>query len=176
MLNNRHRQVLYDKKWKKFLRRAWLFRHIPFVEFALGAGSMATGDVVMDSDFDVIIGARRGRIFTARFFAAFAFGVFGWRRARRARGAAASDKICLNHFVTDKAFRLAGPHTESWRELYKNLVPIYGQIESIRDFFVANADWMGEARKFADDLRYRYPEPSSAKNFLETILFGVVLF
>src|SRR3989338_9483980 len=78
----RQQQVLYDKKWIKFLKRTWLFRHIPFVEFAVAAGSLATGNVNPDSDFDVIIGARAGRIFTARFFSVLGFGIFGWRRGR----------------------------------------------------------------------------------------------
>ena len=51
----RRQQVLYDKKWRKFLRRSWLFRFIPFLDFALGAGSMATGAVNANSDFDVIL-------------------------------------------------------------------------------------------------------------------------
>ena len=45
--------------------RIWLFRLIPFVDFILVAGSMAMGNPCEDSDFDVIVGVRRGRIFSA---------------------------------------------------------------------------------------------------------------
>ena len=86
----RQQQVLYDTKWKKFLRRAWLLRYLPFIEFALASGSMATGNVNPTSDFDVLIGAREGRIFTARFFSALVFGIFGWRRSRLDRHEAAA--------------------------------------------------------------------------------------
>src|SRR3989338_3476442 len=108
ILPRRQQQVLHDKKWIKFLRRTWLFKHIPFVDFALAAGSMATGNVRPESDFDVIIGARAGRIFTARFFCVIAFGFFGWRRAKLNHKESAADKICLNHFVTEKSYQLSG--------------------------------------------------------------------
>ncbi|MDZ4231209.1 MAG: hypothetical protein U1C52_00240, partial [Patescibacteria group bacterium] len=60
---------LYDRKWSKFLRKVKLFRFVPFVEFVLASGSLATGKVHEGSDFDVMVGVRPGRIFTARFFA-----------------------------------------------------------------------------------------------------------
>lgn len=153
-INLRQQQVLYDKKWMIFLRRAWLFRFIPFVDFVFAAGSMATGDVDRYSDFDVIVGVRQGRIFTARFFTIFIFGFFWFRRARLSHGEAAADKICLNHFVTPVAYRLSPPYTDSWRELYAHLVPLFGDITSIDTFFAANVDWMGVRVSFRDDLRY----------------------
>ena len=166
-LGIRQQQVLHDKKWIKFLRRTWIFRLIPFVDFALAAGSMATGNVHPDSDFDVIVGAKYGRIFTVRFFCTLAFGFFGWRR-KRMHGSSvnelmgygqrprvdAADKVCLNHFVTDKSYRLSPPHNAYWRNLYQNLVPIFGDHKKIDWFFSANADWVGE-HNYTDDLRHR---------------------
>ena len=43
-----------------------LFQYVPF-DFVFAAGSMAMGTVRQDSDFDVLVGVRHGRIFTARF-------------------------------------------------------------------------------------------------------------
>ncbi len=181
-------QILYDQKWIKFLRRIWLFRFIPFVDFALAAGSMAMGNVRPESDFDVIIGARSGRIFTARFFAVLFFGIFGWRRKKwhgesgiRYQVSGIKDKICLNHFVTEKSYRLSPPYNEYWEKLYQNLVPIYGEKRQIHQFWQANNDWMSmqdarspkpEARSFHDDLRYIYRKPSLAKNVAEWLLGG----
>lgn len=168
----RERQVLYDTKWKKFLSRARLFRHIPFAEFAFGAGSMAVGGVHQDSDFDVLVGARRGRIWSTRFFAVLAFGMFGWRRKKLTHHEAASDKICLNHFVTERSFALSPPHTVSWRTLYARLVPLYGTAETVQAFFDANASWMGERRIYGDDLRHEYLAPSRLKRMMERMLAG----
>lgn len=177
ILVRRQQQVLYDKKWEKFLRRSWLFRFAPFCDFALAAGSMAMGNVGVDSDFDVIIGARSGRIFTARFFIVLLFGLFGWRRKRwhdksnetnrSYRSHSVADKICLNHFVTKSAFRLSPPYDNYWRNLYLSLVPVFGQAERINQFFQANADWLEKKRVYEDDLRHIYRKSSFLKTAIE---------
>lgn len=176
ILKHRQQQVLHDKKWIKFLRRTWLFRWIPFVEFALAAGSLVTGNVHIDSDFDVIVGAMPGRIFTARFFSVIGFGFFGWRRKRLSHKEAAADKVCLNHFVTEKSYRLSPPHNAYWQNLYQNLVPVYGAQEKINKFFAANADWLSQSkvivRPYIDDLRHIYRTGSFAKKIREWILDG----
>ena len=64
---------LFDKKFRIFKKRSRLFKYIPFVDFVLLAGSMATGRVHEKSDFDVIIGVRRGRVFTSWFLSALSF-------------------------------------------------------------------------------------------------------
>lgn len=185
ILEKRQRQVLYDKKWKKFLRRARLFRYIPFVEFAVGAGSLAVGNIDKNSDFDVIVGASNNRIFSARFFATVLFGIFGWRRSRLDHRDMAKDKICLNHFITEKSYLLKGPYTVSWSELYRNLVPVWGDIGKIRDFRLANSDWMDNFSGFSfqkslhdsvlnNDLRYLNFPSSFIKKSAEFILSGGV--
>ncbi len=172
LLEQRMQQVLHDVKWKKFLRRSAPWQYIPFVEFVLAGGSMAVGNVHANSDFDVIVAARTGRIFTARFFSTFVFGALGWRRKKLSHQDAAKDKICLNHFVTASKFRLAPPHDASWRNLYKSLVPVFGGEERINEFFRANAEWMGDARVYQDDLRHVYRRSSLFKLYLEKWLNG----
>lgn len=172
ILEKRQQQVLYDKKWIKFLKRTWIFRHIPFVDFALAAGSMALGNVKPESDFDVIVGARSGRIFTARFFCALAFGIFGWRRAKLSHKESAADKICLNHFVTEKSYQLSGSRNAYWQGLYQNLVPLFGEPEKISKFFTANNAWLSKPRFYADDLRHFYKTASWTKKVREWFLGG----
>lgn len=168
----RSKQVLYDEKWKKFLRRVWLFRHIPFIEFALAAGSMATGNVHPDSDFDVIVSVRGGRIFTARLFAVAAFGTLGWRRKKFGHKEAAADKICFNHFVTESSYRLTPPYNKYWQFLYQKLVPIFGSASKINSFWRANGDWLGMVPECRDDLRYRRKNSSVIQRAVEFILGG----
>jgi hypothetical protein len=165
-------KVLHDKKWFKFLSRARLFRHLPFIEFVLGSGSLAIGRVSPDSDFDVVVGVKRGRIFTARFLAVLVFGFLGWRRKRLHHDESASDKICLNHFVAPSAYRLAPPHTDSWRELYKKMVPVWGDKEKLNEFFAANNPWVGEEKTWIDDMRFDRRPGSSIKYKLENMLSG----
>lgn len=196
---DRRQKVLYDEKWIKFRRRTWPFRFIPFVELALAAGSMAIGNVNPKSDFDVIVAAKTGRIFTARAFAILFFGLLGWRRKKlhtasvgqsvsyanatvnkfqknspthQSTNPLTTDKICLNHFVTARAYRLSGPHDRYWQTLYKNLVPVFGPPDKVNDFLIANNDWIGEALIYGDDLRHLYRTSSALKILAEKFLAG----
>jgi hypothetical protein len=167
----RRQQVLYDTKWKKFIKRSRAWRYIPFVEFVLGAGSMATGNVHDTSDFDVIVGVRNERIFTARFCSVILFGALGWRRKKAITHVdTAKDKICLNHFVTDGAYALAPPHNAYWQMLYSNLIPLYGSEEKINAFFKANEFWMKDKKIHGDDIRHGYRTASSLKKGIENLL------
>ncbi|PIT92699.1 MAG: hypothetical protein COU08_00865 [Candidatus Harrisonbacteria bacterium CG10_big_fil_rev_8_21_14_0_10_42_17] len=148
----RRLQVLYDKKWKRLLARSWVFRLIPFVDFSFAAGSMALGNVHAQSDFDIIIGARSGRIFTVRFFSLLFFGLLGWRRTPND----SSDKFCLNHFITQASYELSPPHSLYWQDLYLNLVPLYGTPRFLNSFSNANASWVGISPFYEHDLRYRH--------------------
>lgn len=166
--------TLYEQKWQKFLRRVWLFNFIPFVDFVLAAGSLATGNIREESDFDVIVGARQGRIFTARFFCWLAFGMLGWRARHPANESYKfyRNKICFNHFVTPTAYRLSPPHNEYWKRLYQSLVPVYGDPAIIQKFFDANADWAGFRRAPESDKRHIYRKYGTIKRFREWLLGG----
>src|SRR3989338_11530370 len=131
---------LYNQKLQKFLGKVWPFKLIPFVDFVLAAVSLATGNINEDSDFDVIVGVRQGRIFTVRFFCWLVFGIFGWWAKHPNKS---KDRLCFNHFVTPAAYRLSPPHNEYWRNLYQKLVPVYGEPAIIQKFFDANKDWAG---------------------------------
>ena len=182
-----NRNLAY-KKWEKFSSRVRLFWFVPFVDFVLAAGSLATGQLHEKSDFDVIVGVRQRRIFTARFFAVAFFQLFGWRRkkldekievygkpghsAELSRSLeSASDKICMNHFVTPRSYRLSPPHNPYWNHLYQNLIPVLGNKKSISNFFKAN-DWMSppRLRGVKRDSRYLGEGQSLLKKFLEWIL------
>lgn len=166
---------LLDEKWVKFRRRAKLFRYVPFVDFALAAGSMAMGNPKEHSDFDVIVGVKYGRIFTARFFAVIIFDMFGWRRKaahnKDVDSKSVSDKICLSHFVTPSSYRLSPPHNEYWQKLYQSLVPLWGDKKKIQKFFAAN-DWLSPARGWKPDEKYIASGASYYKKLKEFALAG----
>ncbi|MDZ4205909.1 MAG: hypothetical protein U1C12_01720 [Patescibacteria group bacterium] len=162
---------LAHKKWEKFSSRVRLFRFVPFADFVLAAGSLATGQLHEKSDFDVIVGVRQKRIFTARFFAVAFFQLFGWRRSKLDEKETASDKICMNHFVTPRSYRLSPPHNPYWNHLYQNLIPVLGNEKAISNFFKAN-DWTSPPRlRWAErDSRYLGEGQSLLKKFLEWVL------
>jgi hypothetical protein len=132
-----------EDKWKKFLRIKPLFSLVPFVDLVLVSGSLALGKAHEDSDFDVIVGCRKGRIFTTRFFSHLVFGLRGVRRKGSHTKNQAKDKICLSHFVVPSGYLLAPPHNPYWKEMYRSLVPVFGKEDSVRKFFSAN-QWSGK--------------------------------
>lgn len=168
---HRQQQVLCDKKWHKLNKRTWLFRCIPFVEFVFGSGSLAIGNVDEESDFDVLIGTRANRIFTARFFCALTLGLLGWRRGKMDHQQSAANKICLNHFVAPRAYGLRLTVNSYWRLLYQSLVPIYGSERRIQQFYDANAELMA-GRRVEADVRYQHKTSADIKNAVELVLRG----
>lgn len=171
MVNN----PVVDKKWKKFIHRAKLFNSIPFVDFAFAAGSMAIGNEHEYSDFDVIVGAKKGRIFTARFFAVIFYDLYGWRRKKghdkNVDKNSVKDKICLSHFVTESTYRFSPPYNEYWHTLYQSLVALTGEEDKIRKFFASN-DWLEPERKWISDDKFRPLKKTTIRKFLEWILKG----
>ncbi|HXF43876.1 MAG TPA: hypothetical protein VNK70_00115 [Candidatus Paceibacterota bacterium] len=159
-----NRNSLLEEKWRKFLRLRPIFYLIPFLDFVIVAGSLAQGNVHEDSDFDVIIGARKGKIFTVRAFCVFIFGILGLRRRGVDHKPTSSDKVCFNHFLTPKAYRLSPPYNDYWRVLYLNMVPVYGREKAVREFFRAN-DWAlsaEEAERKIDEKYWQSSNPNSA--------------
>ena len=161
------------KKWTIFERRVKLFNSVPFVDFVLAAGSMATGKARKESDLDVIVSARYGRIFTARFFSVIFFGLRGWRVKKHEDKVSVQDKICLNHFVTPASYKLSPPYNNYWMHLYRSLVPMIGNERQINDFFEANIWAMPiinhqmETEHYAGDFR-----KSSIRLIFESFLSG----
>src|SRR3989344_5654169 len=127
-----------EKKWNELLKWRQVFAWIPFIDFALVAGSMAMGEEREDSDFDIVLGCKKGRMFTARTFIIFVFGALGIRRKAAHTKAESNNKFCFNHFVTPDSYTLRPPYNEYWKTLYRNLLPIYGREEAIEKFFAAN--------------------------------------
>ncbi|MCL4437506.1 hypothetical protein M1513_00510 [Patescibacteria group bacterium] len=170
-LKRRRQDALWDIKWRKFLREARIFKYLPFIDFVFASGSMVLGNINESSDFDVLVGCRRNRIFTVRFFTIVALGLLGIRRPRAIRNKSdAKNKICLNHFVTPSSYRLSPPYQIYWSELYENLVPLFGAPEIIEKFFIAN-NWLNPPRHYFDDVRLA-KDGSPIKNIIERLLSG----
>ena len=133
-MEKRRQEVLRDKKWRKFLRLARWFKYIPFGELVFGTGSMAVGNVKEDSDFDVLVRARRGRIFTVRFISKVLFRALGAARKPRHTRAEQKNKICLSHFFTDEVSDPGLPYDEERAVLHLYLVPLLGPKAEMEKF------------------------------------------
>ncbi|MFH0712788.1 MAG: hypothetical protein V2A55_02985 [Candidatus Jorgensenbacteria bacterium] len=168
---------ILEEKWRKFLRLRFIFSFVPFLDFVIVSGSLATGRVHESSDFDVIIGARRGKIFTVRAFCVFIFGILGVRRRGMDEKKVSSDKVCFNHFVTPESYRLSLPYNDYWKKLYESLVPVCGKEDAVRGFFRAN-DWAVPTGRQAPrdkifEEKYWHPMGfSPVRAFFELVLSG----
>ena len=162
--------ILRDKKWVQVLKSARFFKYLPFIDLVFVAGSMAIGNVKEDSDFDLVIGTKENRLYTARFLALIFFMLTGAKRRKNiSSGKQSKNKLCFNHFVTPNSYKFSPPYNIYWQELYQNLVPIYGEEKIINQFFNAN-DWSGK-RYFLGDLRHN-KDVSIIKLVIEKILAG----
>lgn len=163
-------KLILDVKWRKLLKLAKWFRFAPFVQFVLASDSMALGTVNENSDFDVIISVREGRIFTARYFINFIFSVLRARRLNDAKGSS-PDKFCFSHFITPASFKKSGLD-DYGREIYRHLVPVCGDGKSIREFFEANKELGIKSETKLDDLRFSGSEPNLVGKTFEFLLGG----
>lgn len=166
-------RVVYDQKWQILLRRATLFRYVPFVDCVIVAGSMALGSVKIDSDFDVIVGCRSGRIFTARFFCIALFSLFGSRRSQSMSRNLSSNRFCFNHFVTPERYQLSGPYNSYWQELYRALIPLYGHRDALLSFYESNHSW-SECHFPIHEKRHLPCQPSYCTILCERVLLHCV--
>ncbi len=160
---------LSNIKWRKFESLIWPFQFLPFVDFALAAGSLATGNMRPESDFDVIVGAKRGRIFTVRMICFIVFNVLNaWAK----HPGKSTDKLCFNHFATPDGYMLKPPHNAYWQNLYMKLVPVYGDPVHIQRFYRSNRSWMKESRLYEKDSRHRITEKNIIGRLSEDMLSG----
>jgi predicted nucleotidyltransferase len=163
-------RLLLDLKWRKFLKLAKWFRFVPFVKFVMANGSMVLGVADENSDFDVLVAAEEGRIFTVRYILNLIFSALRARRLDDIKGSS-PNKLCFNHFITAPAYRKEGLN-EYGAELYRNLVPLYGSENEMRKFFYANREYSPKAEMNLLDLRFQDTEPNIFARSLEWLLGG----
>lgn len=163
------RDVLYEKrmekdkiaaaKWKKFLRIAKWFVAVPYLRGMMAGGSLAYNNTTENSDFDSLVIAKSGRLYTCRFFLSLAASIF---RARRKRfDSVAPDKFCFNHYLTDGSLNIK--HESLYNaQSYSNLKPVLISQELFNKFYGANV-WLNKfVYNFrpADDFVLRKIRPS----------------
>ncbi|MGC9610734.1 MAG: hypothetical protein ABSE68_00730 [Minisyncoccia bacterium] len=164
------KDTLFDEKWQKLLKRAKWFRFVPFISFVLISDSMALGMVNKKSDFDALVCAREGRIFTARYFLNLVFSILRARRMDDIKGSS-PDKFCFSHIITPATLKKEGLD-EYGIEIWKNLVPVYGDESLIRKFFEANRDYGICPDINLLDLRFKYRRSNLITQLIERLLSG----
>lgn len=158
-----------DKKWKRLLRGAQWFRYIPFIDFAAVSGSISFGAIRSSSDFDIILGVKEGRIFTARYCAGALFSLLQIRRLDDLE-ASSPDKFCFNHIVTPQTYEKE-PHNYYRYELYKHIIPVFIDGDSFKHFIEKN-NWANISPLNIEQAKEALRYPSRIKRYIECILGG----
>lgn len=139
---HKHRNnKVYERKFRaKVDKYVVLLRHIPFVEAAAYCNNLSFGSVDKNSDIDLFVITKRGRIYTARIFLTLLFHLFGVRR----HGKKTAGRFCLSFFVAGSDFALKDIALADDCYLYfwgRSLVPVYN-VGVIADFMNFNGDFL----------------------------------
>lgn len=152
-----------EEKLKKLFRYRWMFLGTAFLDGAFISGSVAGGWTRKGSDIDVLVVAKKGRIWTCRLFLTLWTSALGVRR----KGVNIANQICLNHYITDES--LAIPFQSLYNaHTYINLIPLVNRSKVFEKFFQKNI-WIGNyiCTTFnvvqSDEYSYKFP----TKRFLE---------
>jgi hypothetical protein len=85
-----------DWKWKRVERIVKWFRLIPFTRGVVGSGSLAIGNTTRESDLDLLVLVKPGRIWTNRVLVSALTACLGVRRHDNLW----ENRVCLNHYKT----------------------------------------------------------------------------
>ena len=133
------RKKIWDRKWKKSKKIFWIMQIVPFSKLVMGSGSFSLGNPRKDSDIDLMIVAKNGRIWTVRTFFTLLTSFLGVRRYKDKT----EDKICLNHYITDKSLRI--PFESIYTaHLYYHILSVYDSKKDRKLFlkFQKENEWM----------------------------------
>jgi predicted nucleotidyltransferase len=114
------RQKLADQKWKKARKIIWLLQIIPYLRMIAISGSLALENTRKNSDVDLLIVTKAGRIWTCRTLITILITLLGKKHYK----GKTRDRICLNHYITDKSLRI--PFESLYNaQTYARLVNVY---------------------------------------------------
>lgn len=133
-----YRDKISSAKWKKFLRMIRFLSIAPYLRGIFTSGSMAINNADKESDFDILVITKSGRLYTCRFFLWLISSVMGTRRKKFER--VAPDKLCFNHYITDDSLYI--PHESIFNaQTYSNLKPVMIG-KPLFDKFFSNNLWI----------------------------------
>jgi predicted nucleotidyltransferase len=146
------------QKWANFLQ------FLPGVSAIFLSGSLAQGHARSDSDIDIFVIAKPGKIFTARFFINF-FLTITRQLASEKRHAG---RLCPNHFVTEDSLEIVEKDAYS-ANLFVHNCFLAGDKKIWNNFIWENQTWVKNfGEKFAETAQKKHP-----KTYISEKKFGI---
>lgn len=134
------RHVIAQHKWRLARRLVRWLSAVPFVRMIAGSGSLALSNTRPESDFDLFVVVRAGRIWTARLLLLLMAQLLG--RRRKHWDALAPDQLCLNHYVTDRRLMMPTAVRNLYTAVaYTQLTPLFNE-KVLAEFQQVNAPWL----------------------------------
>lgn len=128
-------------KWQKVFRVVGRLKFLPYIKAVFASGSLAMSNTEELGDLDVLIVVKHGRIWLSRLLISGLLSLIGMRRKYNEK--IAPDKICLNHYITDKSLRI--PYKSIYTaQTYVSLKPVFiSNPRIVAEFYKANL-WLSE--------------------------------
>lgn len=168
------RKFIAEKFWNRVKLYGQYMRAVPFVKMIAVCNNLAYDNPSDQSDIDLFIVVKPGRMWLARLAITMILQFYGVRR----HGHHVAGRFCLSFFVTENKLDMSelelkpeDPYLAYW---VKNLTPVYGE-EMYEQFKQKNEVWLGGyGLKFNDDRKrhmYLYRERKT-KRFAEWLSNG----
>jgi len=131
------RQKMADQKWKKTRRMVKSLQLIPFIRSVVVSGSLAMNNPKKESDIDLLIVTKAGRIWTCRGLTTLIIHLLGQRR----HGCLTENRFCLNHYLTDQSLKVPFPSLYN-AQTYAHLVPLWQAEDGLYNQFQRTNQWL----------------------------------
>lgn len=154
------RQKISDQKWKKVKKVIRWLEVIPYLKLVVISGSLALNNVKKQSDIDLLIVAKHRKIWTVRFLIAFFTHLIGKRR----HGKKTANRLCLNHYITDKSLKIDLPSLYN-AQTYAHLIPILQVEKGIYNKFQKANQWIKSYLAFYPEQKISDQRLVKTKNF-----------
>lgn len=135
------RLKLAQLKWKKLRALVKRLALVPFLKLVAVTGSLTAYNTQPSSDFDLLVVAQNGRLWTARTFLTALTAALGIRR----HGQATRNRLCLNCYLTQAGLEIkhaAKPHDFHSAQEYGRLTPVLEITAGLYQQFLTQNGWL----------------------------------
>lgn len=121
-------------KIKRLRKVVWFLRFVPFVRAILVTGRLAMKNAQHESDWDILVVLKRGRIWVGRTLTTG----FSYFLGKRRHHNKTKDRVCLNYFITTSSMEIRNKDLFSASE-YFFCIPIFDSKKYFKKFKLKNS-------------------------------------